>query len=77
MTYMIIVSLMFDLPENNENWSITPEFKNGPIARVCMIVLYMIATFVIYKDEDSLINYRRDNTILNSTKIKYYLYNFS
>jgi len=32
---------------------------------------------LIYKDQDKLINFRRGNDILNSAKMKYYLYNFS
>jgi hypothetical protein len=37
--YVLILSLIYDLPENNENWDITPEFKNGPIIRFCLILL--------------------------------------
>ena len=58
---MVIVSLMVDLPEDNENWSIAPEFKNGPITRACIITLYVIVMFFIYKDQDSLINSKKDN----------------
>ena len=74
---MLTVSLMVDSHEENENWTITPEFKNGPITRACIIVLYIIVIFVIYKDEDSMINFTTDNNILPKVKMKYYLYNLS
>jgi len=77
LLYMIVVSLMVDLPEDDEDWSLAPEFKNGPITRVCIIPVYMLVLLFIYKDQDTLINFRRGNSILNKSKMKYYLYNFS
>ena len=77
LVYMVTVCLMVDIPDDDENWSITPELKNGPIARGCIIILYIIVMFAIYKNEDNLINFRSDNNILTKAKMKYYLYNLS
>ena len=74
---MVVISLMADLPEEHENWFQAPEFKNGPITRACIIAVYIMVMILIYKDQDKLINFRRGNDILNSAKMKYYLYNFS
>ena len=76
--YIIVVSLMVDLPEDNENWTLTPEFKNGPITRVCLIILYTLVLGVLYKDQDTLINFRNgDGEIKAKAKMKYHLYNFA
>lgn len=78
LCYMLLVSFMSDLPEDSENWSEIPEFKNGPITRVCLMILYTIVLFIIYKDQHSLINFKdNESNILVKAKIKYYLYNFS
>ena len=74
---MVFISLMVDLPEENENWSITPEFKNGPITRFFIILLYAIVTFIIYQDQDYLINFKTSNNILWKAKSRFYLYNVS
>ena len=68
---------MVDLPEKDEDWSITPEFKNGSITRGCIILLYTIVVFIIYKDQDQLINFKSGNNILGKAIVKYYLYNLS
>jgi len=76
--YIVVVSLMVDLPEDNEDWSLTPEFKNGPLTRVCLIILYTIVLFVLYKDKDIMINFRNsEGLILPRAKMRYYLYNLS
>jgi hypothetical protein len=78
LCYMLLVSFMSDLPEESENWSEIPEFKNGPITRVALIVLYTIIVYIIYRDQHSLINFKDgESNILLRAKIKYYLYNFS
>ena len=76
--YILIVSLMHDLPENSENWSITPEFKNGPIIRFCLILLQTIVLFATYQDQDTLVNFKNeDGTVRKKAKLKFYLYNLS
>ena len=76
--YIIVCSLLVDLPENDENWSLTPEFKNGPIARFCLIVVQTIVLVLVYRDTDTLINFKNvDGAILQKAKIKFYLYNLS
>jgi len=49
---------MFDRPEENEDWELTPEFKRGPLIRVGIIILYTLVLVIIYKDQDALINFR-------------------
>ena len=75
--YMIVISLMVDLPEDNEDWSIAPEFKNGPITRASIILVYILVIFNVYRDQDHLINFKSGTNILGKAKTKYYLYNFS
>ena len=55
---ILITSLMFDRPEENEDWKLTPEFKRGPLIRVGIIILYTLVLVIIYKDQDALINFR-------------------
>ena len=50
LLYMVLLSLMVDLPE--KNWSNSPNFKNGPLVRAGIIVLYAILLIIIYKDKD-------------------------
>ena len=78
LCYMLLVSFMSDLPGDSEDWSAIPEFKNGPITRVCIILLYTIVLYTIYKDQQYLINFKdNENRILTKAKLRYYLYNLS
>jgi hypothetical protein len=70
---MFLLSLLVDLP--NKRWENSADFKNGPILRLAVIVLYGIILIVMYKDKDFVSNfYSSDPNIVKRTKLKFYLY---
>ena len=49
--YMTFLSLMTDLPEEGEDWTVVPSYKRGPLVRWPLIGLYLIVLIIIYKDK--------------------------
>ena len=68
-----MLSLLVDLP--NDNWSNSPDFKNGPLLRAGVIISYGLILGILYKDKDFITNlYSNNPGEVRRVKFKFYLY---